>query len=277
MSIVIGIDSGINATKIVGIENGTRIMSTLSVKSEDHISSIYGALGKFIHINNVDTDNIEQLVLTGVGATHIDKPILNLPTQQVNEFKANGLGARFDSGLDHIIVVSMGTGTSLVRVDDDEITHIGGIGMGGGTLLGLSKLLLHTTNISDLLNWSEEGTAFDVNLTLYDVYKDYSGDLDPFATASLFAKAAEGEHSKPDIAAGLVRMVLETIGSCAVLSQRNNGCKDFVLIGSLTQFPMCKDVFRSMEQMYGVHFHIPKYAPYCTALGAALSYRYENE
>ena len=67
-------------------------------------------------------------------------------------------------------------------------------------------------------------------------------------------------------------MVLETIGSCAVLSQVNNGFKDFVLIGNLTQLPECQIIFPMMENLYNVRFHIPSHARYCTALGAALSY-----
>jgi type II pantothenate kinase len=41
-----------------------------------------------------------------------------------------------------MIVVSMGTGTSLVKCDGKEIKHIGGIGIGGGTLAGLSRIML---------------------------------------------------------------------------------------------------------------------------------------
>ena len=68
-------------------------------------------------------------------------------------------------------------------------------------------------------------------------------------------------------------MVLETIGSCAVMSQTGGGFKHFVLIGNLTRLPECRIVFPMMEDLYGVHFHIPDHAEYCTALGAALAYR----
>ena len=95
--------------------------------------------------------------------------------------------------------------------------------------------------------------------------------------ASLFAKAHKTNPDDSDIAKGLVWMVLETIGSCAVLSQLNGGFKDFVLIGNLTRLEECKEVFPMMEELYGVHFIIPKYAPYCTALGAAISYGYQKE
>ena len=277
MSIIIGIDAGISSTKIIGIENGKRIMTPMSISCNETISSIYGVLGKYLHENSTALADIEHIMLTGVGARSVTSPIHDCPTTFVDEFKANGLGARFDSGMDRIIVVSMGTGTSLVRVDGDEITHIGGIGMGGGTLKGLSQLLLHTSDIEEVNQLAENGYPDSINLIISDISGDDIDNLFGDATASLFGKACHGNFSSNDIAAGLVHMVLETIGSAAVLSQLNGGIKDFVLIGRLTELTSCKYIFPMMERLYNVHFHIPKYAPYCTALGAALSYRYENE
>lgn len=276
MSIVIGIDTGISSTKIIGIENDKRIMAPMSISCHDDIAAIYGALGSYLQTNNITLDNIEHIMLTGIGAKGVTFPLLECPTTFIDEFKANGLGARFDSGLDHIIVVSMGSGTSLVRVDGDDISHIGGIGMGGGTLLGLSKLLLGTTNIEEIKTLADNGYPELINLRIRDVCDDGYDTLLRDATASLFANVLNITPNKNDIASGIVHMVLETIGSAAVLSQINGGFKDFVLIGKLTELTSCKYIFPMLENLYKVTFHIPKYAPYCTALGAALSYGYEN-
>lgn len=276
MSIVIGIDTGISSTKIIGIENGKRIMAPMSISCQDDIAAIYGAFGNYLQTNNITLDNIEHIMLTGIGAQGVKFPLFDCPTTFIDEFKANGLGARFDSGLDHIIVVSMGSGTSLVCVDGDDISHIGGIGMGGGTLLGLSKLLLGTTNIEEIKTLADNGYPELINLRIRDVCDGVYDTLLREATASLFANVLNITPSKDDIAAGIVHMVLETIGSAAVLSQINSGFKDFVLIGKLTELTSCKYIFTLLENLYKVNFHIPKYAPYCTALGAALSYGYEN-
>lgn len=278
MSIVIGIDVGISSTKILGIENGKRIKSPMCVKGiEDPEAALYGALGKYISENGIDLNDIEHLMITGMGTKQVKSPIYELPTEFVDEFMANGLGARFDSGLDHIIVVSMGTGTSLVRVDGNDIQHIGGIGMGGGTLQGLSHLLLGSSNVQHVQNMALRGEISQINMSIGDITTDGLNELTADATASLFAKANKTNPDDSDIAKGLVWMVLETIGSCAVLSQLNGGFKDFVLIGNLTRLEECKEVFPMMEELYGVHFIIPKYAPYCTALGAAISYGYQKE
>jgi len=161
---------------------------------------------------------------------------------------------------------------TLVRVDGDVISHIGGISMGGGTLQGLSHLLLKTTNVGEVVQLASQGDISHINLQIKDISKRDIEGLPMYATASLFGKAVESNASENDIAKGLICMVLETIGSCAVLSQQAGGFKDFVLIGNLSLLPQCKEVFPALEKLYDIRFHIPKYSQYCTAIGAALDY-----
>lgn len=111
--IAIGIDVGISTTKIVGIRDG-EVVSPLWIKATDPVTSLYGAFGKFLHDNDIALDDVERVMLTGVGAAYINSPIYGLTTQKVEEFIADGLGAAFESKLNRMIVVSMGTGTSLV-------------------------------------------------------------------------------------------------------------------------------------------------------------------
>ena len=276
MSQVIGIDVGGSTTKIVGIENGTHIKSPMNITANDPITSLFGAFGKYLYDNNIALDEVEHVMLTGVGASGVTTPIYGLPTTHVDEFRADGLGARFVSGLQQLIVVSMGTGTTLVRVDGDDIAHIGGISMGGGTLQGLSHLLLKDSHIQDVIEMAQHGDISRINLQIKDISKGDIEGLPMHATASLFGKVMNSNPNDNDIAKGLICMVLETIGSCAVLSQVNGGFKDYVLIGNLTLLPECQIIFPMMESLYDVRFHIPEHARYCTALGAALSYQHQS-
>ena len=276
MSQVIGIDVGGSTTKIVGIEIGTHIKSPMNITANDPITSLFGAFGKYLYDNNIALEDVEHVMLTGVGASGVTTPIYGLPTTHVDEFRADGLGARFVSGLQQLIVVSMGTGTTLVRVDGDDIAHIGGISMGGGTLQGLSHLLLKDSHIQDVIEMAQHGDISRINLQIKDISKGDIEGLPMHATASLFGKVLNSNPNDNDIAKGLICMVLETIGSCAVLSQVNGGFKDYVLIGNLTLLPECQTIFPMMESLYGVRFHIPEHARYCTALGAALSYQQQS-
>lgn len=274
--IVIGIDVGISTTKIIGFNPHNGVMSPIRIKANDPVTSLYGAFGKYLYDNKIELSNVQHVMLTGVGSAYINKPIYGLPTSKAGEFIADGLGARYESELNRMIVVSMGTGTSLVMCDDKDIQHIGGIGMGGGTLQGLSRLLLKTDDINQVATLAMKGDEKKVNLMIGDISAKPVPNLPMNATASLFGRALH-DAAKEDVALGLIIMTLQTIGSAAILSSLNSGIKDFVLIGNLSLLPQCKDVYPALEKLYNVRFCIPKYSEYCTAIGAALHYFEMNE
>ena len=271
MGIVIGIDVGISTTKIVGIKGG-KVSAPIRITAADPITSLYGAFGKYLHDNDIELKDVEHVMLTGVGAAYIDQPIYGLPTSKSQEFIADGLGARFESKLDHTIVVSMGTGTSFVKCDGNEMKHIGGIGVGGGTLAGLSRLLLNTSDIKQVAAMAKQGNVRNIDLTIGDISAIPVPGLTMDTTASNFARA-QSDAKKEDIAAGLIHMVLQSIGSAAWLASLGSDIRDFVLIGNLSLLPQCKEVFPALETLYNIRFHIPKYSQYCTAIGAALDYK----
>ena len=275
MGIVIGIDVGISTTKIVGVRDLT-VVAPMRITAADPVTSLYGAFGKYLYENHISLPDIEQVVLTGVGSAYIENPVYDLPTSKCDEFIADGLGARFESGLDCTLVVSMGTGTSLVLCDGDNIRHIGGISIGGGTLAGLSRIMLQTSDIKQVSAMAMQGDISKVNLMIGDISAKPLPGLPMNVTASLFGNA-KTDALKEDIAVGLIHTVLQTIGSAAVLATLNSNIREFVMIGNLTLLPQCRDVFPMMENLYKVKFIIPKYSQFCTAIGAALDYIYKKE
>ena len=274
--IVIGIDVGISTTKIVGIDEKGMVISPIRIKATDPITSLYGAFGKYLHDNKIKLDEIEHVMLTGVGAAYIDEHIYGLPTSKSEEFIADGLGAKYESKLDRMIVVSMGTGTSLVKCDGENIKHIGGIGIGGGTLAGLSRIMLKTDDIKQITNLAKDGDVSKISLLIKDISAKPLPGLPMSAVASLFSNA-KTNASREDIAKGLIWMVLQCIGSATILSSLESGIKDFVLIGNLSLLPLCREVYPAMEKVYGVRFHVPKYSEFCTAIGAALDYKRQQK
>ena len=270
MGMVIGIDVGISTTKIVGINNGN-VVSPMRVKATDPVTSLYGAFGKYLYDNKIHLGDVEHVMLTGVGAAYISKPVYGLPTSKAGEFIADGLGARHESGKDKIIVVSMGTGTSLVRCDGDNIEHIGGIGIGGGTLQGLARLLLKTDDIRTLSEIAVMGNVSNINLRIGDISAKPLPGLPMSAVASLFGNA-KSDASREDIAIGLIWMVLQSVGQSAVLASIGSNIREYVMIGNLTLLPQCRMVFPPIEKLYGVKLIIPDNSEFCTAIGAALCY-----
>lgn len=269
---IIGIDVGISTTKIVGIDVTGKVVSPIRIKATDPVASLYGAFGKYLYDNGILLSDIEHVMITGVGSAYINTPIYGLPTDKADEFVADGLGARYETGLDRMIVVSMGTGTSLVQCDGDDIRHIGGIGLGGGTLMGLSRIMLKTDDIRQVYTLAEDGDLSNIDVRIGDISPDPLPGLPADATASLFGNAASNA-CREDIALGIITTVLQTIGSSCILSSLDSGIKEYVLIGNLTLLPQCAKVFPSMEKLYGVKFIIPRYSEFCTAIGAALCFK----
>ncbi len=271
MGMIIGIDVGISTTKIVGLLAG-KPSAPIRITAADPITSLYGAFGKYLHDNNIELQQVEHVMLTGVGAAYVKNDVYGVSTSRCDEFVADALGARYESHLDHAIVVSMGTGTSFVMCNGDNIRHIGGIGIGGGTLQGLSRIMLNTSDIKQVSALAMQGDISHVNLLIGDISAQPLPGLPMEATASIFARA-QNDAPKEDIACGIISMVLQSIGSAAVLAAQGTGCRDMVLIGNLSLLPQCKDIFPALEKLYNVRFHIPKYSEYCTAIGAALAYK----
>lgn len=269
---VIGIDVGISTTKIVGISDDGVVVSPIRIRATDPVTSLYGAFGKYLYDNQIALSDIEHVMITGVGAAYVNAPIYGLPTDKAEEFVADGLGARYETGLERMIVVSMGTGTSLVQCDADGIRHIGGIGLGGGTLAGLSRVILKTDDMKAIVSLAMQGDISNIDLQIGDISPNPLPGLPKHATASLFGKA-KSNAVREDIARGIITTVLQTIGSATILASLNSGIREYVLIGNLTLLPQCKQVFPGLEKLYKVHFIIPKYSEFCTAIGAALSYK----
>lgn len=274
MGIVIGIDVGGSTTKIVGFRHvgeKRELMSPLFVRATDPITSIYGAFGKFVDENGLSLSDIEKVRMSGVGSTYITKPIYSLKCDTVPEFRATGLGGLFLSGLSRALVVSMGTGTAMVYSEEGkEPEYLGGTGVGGGTLLGLSKKLLGLEDIEHLQQLAREGDLSRIDLRIGDITKkDPNLTMPDFMTASNFGKVSD-IATNADVALGIINMVFETIGMIALFAARGKQIRDIVLTGNLTVVEQAKLVFETLSTLFDVNFIIPENAQFGTVIGTAL-------
>lgn len=269
---VIGIDVGGSTTKIVGFDENKKLISPLFVRATDQITSIYGAFGRFTSENSIDLGEIDRVMMTGVGSTFITKPIYGLKCESVPEFQCVGKGGLYLSGLRETIVVSLGTGTALVYANGDGvIDYLGGTGVGGGTLMGLSKQLLNMDDIDHIVELAKDGDLNNIDLRIKDISnKSDFGGLPEIMTASNFGKISD-MATRSDVALGIINMVFEVAGMLAVFAARNHGINDIVLTGNLTRVPQSNMVFDTLNSMFGVNFVIPENAQFSTVIGAALS------
>lgn len=271
MSVILGIDIGGSTTKVAGFHNNGDRISMLQVEASDWLTSLYGAIGNFLSSNRVALSDVSRIVLTGVGSTLVDNDIYGVPTSHVDEFNAIGAGGLHLSGKKEALVVSLGTGTALVRAGKGGYVHIGGSGVGGGTLSGLAWHLLHETDTGALAQLAEKGDLSNVDLMISDICTNDISMLPAHITASNFGKT-KSSVSNADIALGLINMIFQTVGMLSVFALRNDPVRDAVLIGTLAKLPLAHQVLGQVEELSDVRFFIPGDAIYATAIGAALPY-----
>ena len=269
MDIILGIDIGGSSTKIVGLRTDGSVISMLRVRAEDQVTSLYGALGNYLSSNRLSLQEVRRVVLTGVGASFVEGDIYGLPTCKVEEFAATGTGALALSGQSSAVVVSMGTGTAFLWATPSEIRHLCGSGIGGGTLGGLCHKLVGMERFGQIKKLAETGDLSRVDLTLKDITVHAAPTLDLDMTAANFGNLAE-DASPADLAAGVMNLVLQAIGTMTVLACQSCDAKTVVLTGSMTTLPQAVTNFQLFEKLYGIRYLIPENATFATAIGAGL-------
>lgn len=277
MKTVIGIDVGGTTTKIVGFQKRDGALTLIEpqfVRANDPVTSAYGAFGKFTLQNSLALSDVDCVMMTGAGSSFIDKPIYSVPCRAVTEFSCIGQGGLYLSGLEEAVVVSMGTGTALVHAKREGnavyTKYLGGTGVGGGTLVGLTRKILGVDTIDHIEQLCEGGNLENVDLRIKDISKsnNYNG-VNEELTAANFGKLSD-IATKSDIAMGITNMVAETIGMMAIFAARNFGLRDIVLTGNLSSVEPIRKRLLALNDSFDVNFIIPENAQFATVIGAAL-------
>ena len=277
MKTIIGIDVGGSITKIVGVrKTGEKIelIEPELVKAWDPLTSVYGAFGKFTDENKIKFSDISKVMITGVGSSYVKDSLYGLNCERVEEFNSIGSGGIYLSGLSEALVVSMGTGTAMVHAKNNGIMdYLGGTGVGGGTLTGLSKLLVGAESVDHISELAEEGSLENIDLRIKDITAENSlSALSRELTVANFGNVSD-LATKSDIALGVMNMVFETVAMISIFAARSVGVSDIVLTGNITKIPYCKERFAVLEKMmshYGVRFVTPEYSSFATVIGAAI-------
>ena len=171
MPVKIGIDIGSSTTKIVAFE-GEHMLPPMAVKADSQVASLYGAFGRYLYENNLELADVEGVYITGVGSKYVEKAVYDRPTYKVDEFVATGTGGYYLTDKKEVIVISMGTGSFFVKVTEKEMKHLGGVGLGGGTICGLSSIMLNTGDIHEIVPLSRKGDVAKIDLRIADLAKE---------------------------------------------------------------------------------------------------------
>ncbi|KAI0348113.1 fumble [Trametopsis cervina] len=125
------------------------------------------------------------------------------------------------------LLVNIGSGVSIIRVDEDgSFERVSGTSLGGGTLWGLLSLLTPATTFDEMLALSEKGDNASVDMLVGDIYGQDYGRLGLKSTtiASSFGKVfsqkggKKGTFSAEDISKSLLYAVSNNIGQIAYMN-----------------------------------------------------------
>ncbi len=263
----IGIDLGGSAVKVAAMTGETLVFTHCEDNSSRTASEILrDALGD----NGFPAGAVEGVIATGLGAERCDAEALGRPVKRMIELPAIGRGATFLAGVDRAVIANTGTGTSFVRARDGEYTHVGGTGLGGGTLVGLGGRILGVTDPLLINEMADRGDLSRVDLTVGDLCSGAGSTLPPDLTAANLAKAADNTDPE-DWAAGILNLVTQVVGTMCVLTCAASGMDTVIVTGALSSLPYAARCYGFFEKMYGLRFILPENGRYATAVGAVLT------
>jgi len=264
-------------TPIIGIDRGASF-TDFAVVDFDGLREIFS-------IENRDWENIRtayERLITKYQTRHIvfSGSVTGMPTSMkdtitiIAEIDAIGFGGAALANCSECIVVSMGTGSAIVHFANNSAEHLGGSGVGGGTIKGLSSLICGLNDPSQIETLALKGNASELNLTISDLGYEQISFLGADMTASNFADIKSKRIE--DQAAAILNLVGETVGIIASICARSVDCRDhIIMVGKVAENQYIRQVLNLVGKLYRTTFIFPENPGYATVYGAAVKYRFD--
>ncbi|WP_127531781.1 type II pantothenate kinase [Paenibacillus kobensis] len=264
----IGIDLGGSLIKTACLENETLTLKKYSLAEFDQLIA---------WLHRFDSP---EICITGGRAFQLKSRITENVTDIV-EFAATIKGSmhllhKEGLSLDSYILTNVGTGTSIHAVLQGKHERLGGTGVGGGTLMGLSKLLTGITDFDEIVTKASSGTRSRIDMKVSDIYRGsippIAGDLTASNFGKLFAEDVREVHSVEDLLSSVVGIVGETVATTSVLAAGQYKDLSIVYIGStFNKNKPLQDVVYDYTNLRGATPIFLKQGEFCGAIGALLS------
>ncbi|MCL1828498.1 MAG: hypothetical protein FWG32_03270 [Oscillospiraceae bacterium] len=268
---IIGIDMGASAVKIAGLAGDEVLFTRYEMNG---VATARTLLCDLLSAEGIDLSEIGCIALTGIRSGRADLAGLGRHVVKISEVEAIGEGGSRLSGGKDAVIAAVGTGTAFVLSRGGVFLHLGGTGIGGGTLCGLTGKILGFRDVALTDKLSENGRPENTDLLIGDLFPG-DATLDPGLTASNLAKANR-ETSNEDWACGIINMILQVVGSMTMLACNGAGMRRAVITGALTKLKAAPDIFAGFEKHYGIEYVIAEHAACATAVGAAFRARAES-
>jgi type II pantothenate kinase len=271
---VVAIDFGASNTDAAAVLDGK-----LNLWSEPRQGIPSAAsVRSLLQVGGVDLPIVEMLAVTGGHHRQLPDEIDGISVIKVGELLAIGRGGQaLASGSWHLpeesmLVVSAGSGTAMVAARKKEYQHVTGTGVGGGTLLGLGRLILGTIDPVEIDQLAQAGSANGADLALRDLVTGPIGSLPADATAVNFGRLARLDvlPSRADLAAALVTMIGQVIATLATNAARAAQVKRGLVTGHLTDMTTMRAMMARVGTFFGFPLEICQEAGFATVIGALM-------
>lgn len=292
-------DDTIESAETIGIDSGATLVK-LCVRNRSgalHFAT-WPSPSKARVLELLDRLAPDRIGVTGCGAGAI---LEDLPREAFHpiEFDAWGRGANeilSKAGLasdEPYLLISIGTGTSALRVEGDLVERVGGTALGGGTVLGLGLALTGCQSHDELVDLASRGNRANVDLLISDIYEKAEIPIAAEATAASFGKLARsldltsqfGDHGggadsrtslhaapkSEDLAAAIMGLVAENIALISNEKATVAGVSRIVYGGStLYANPTIVQTVRVLTSVMGFEAIILPHSGHAGAFGAML-------
>jgi type II pantothenate kinase len=223
--------------------------------------------------------DFSRICVTGGQHRKLAATIDDVPIVKVGEIDAIGLGGlrlaqQHLPDLSEALVVSAGSGTAMIAVRDGQAYHVTGSAVGGGTLLGLGRLLIGASDPYEIDALALQGDSNQVDLTLIEATGGAIGKLPSDANAVNFGRvpsllSTDGLR-REDVAAGVAVLVGQVIAVIAINAARAEKLDQIVVVGHAVDLGCMRRVLSTVAGYYGANIMVPDMPGYATAVGALL-------
>ena len=265
MQNVIGIDAGGTLTKVVYINENNDLEYKIFPSND------FSKVKDWIEANPF----IEEIGLTG-GRTQQLLEVLNTmkSIQYLVEFEATIKGVQYllekdGHAIERSIITNIGTGTSIHYMEGKNHFRVGGTGVGGGTLTGLSTIMTGISNFNEITTRASHGNRDSIDLFVKDIFQGMEPPIEGHLTASNFGKVnitKKKEHEENDLLATVQALVGEVITTLSIQFAEEKKTEAIVYIGSTLQN---NDHLKKVIGNYTkLKKHNPIFLPNCGFTGA---------
>lgn len=265
MSTLIGIDTGGTLTKLAYLNKQNELTLTVFPSNDMHL------VKQWLEAH----PQVEEIGLTGGRTEQLLDVLKTMKSiEYIVEFEATLKGVRYllekeGHKIDQSIITNIGTGTSIHYMDGNIHKRVGGTGIGGGTLIGLSTIMTGISDFDDIKVHAAQGQREGIDLLVKDIYQGMDTPIDGNLTASNFGKVGitkNREFAKTDVLATTQGLVGEVITTLSIQLAEQHKAKHIVYIGStLTDNMQLKKV---IEHYTLLKKHTPIFVKDCGFSGA---------